>query len=161
MAYLVTPSVFNTALSAPTLVHTSSRRTSSPAARIRLCTASLDSLLVLLQKRKGMWAARSVASAWAAPGVGDEPIRRVPEMSMRSARIGGGLDLSLEVIWTRGNCSIKFIDGATARHEGGPESCGVVEESRLPFSELLPIKAADGGTSGLTSPSHHLKCCGG
>lgn len=49
----------------------------------------VDSLLVLLQNRKGTRAARRRASARAAPGVGEDPVSNVPEMSTRSAESAG------------------------------------------------------------------------
>lgn len=55
---------------------------------------------MLLQNRKGTWASRRRASAWAAPGVGVGPTSSVPEMSMRRARSGGRHDVLAEALLT-------------------------------------------------------------
>lgn len=97
VTHLRIPFSFRSPLTAPTLVHTSSDETSIEASRILRHISVVDSLLVLLQNRKGMLASRRRVSACAAPGVGVVPISSVPEISMRRAQ-SGGRDTMLEAL---------------------------------------------------------------
>lgn len=88
-AHLFNPRSSKRLLTAPRLVHTSPPSTPNPICCNRVHRSAFDSLLVLLQKRNGILAARSFRSAAIAPGVGSEPMWRVPERSIRRAAIGG------------------------------------------------------------------------
>lgn len=100
VTYLFNPLSSTRCLTAPTLVHTSltspqqeadSALTSNPIPLNRPPKATPDSLLVLLQNLNGgaEAACLSRCRASTAPGVGVSPICRVPERSMRIARING------------------------------------------------------------------------
>ena len=91
--YFLSPISSNRRRTAPILVHISSLSqsdfTSKPIPTNLPRKAAVDSLLVLLQNLKGTAAFLRLWIASMALGVGVLPICRVPERSMRIARIAG------------------------------------------------------------------------
>ena len=75
--------------SAPKLVQSSPSLTSNPILASLLRTADVLSLLVLEQKRIGMPEARRCCKAGTAPSIALDPMCKVPERSMRRARMAG------------------------------------------------------------------------